>query len=132
MSGQCKCLLRLFAVGTARQAEKKPWQIFPNCFCAWGRRLHVQFFQCSDHDGSEADLDVFVNKFGHYVASSRFMPPRQVGKTFYEEKKFFSCNTPMILYKLTSIGSPLQPVYQGFHKVLDKSRSIFYSTCDME
>ena len=73
-----------------------------------------------NHDGLEPDPDAFVSMFGHCVVSLHFMPPRQADKASYLDKNLFSSATTYVYVRVDFHCSPLQPVYQGPYKVLDK------------
>ena len=88
-------------------------------------RLRGEFFDVSNHDGPEPDPDSFVSKFGHYVASLRFMPPRQTDRAFHLDKNLFTPATTHVYVRVDSHRSPLQPVYQGPYKVLAKFSKYF-------
>ena len=88
-------------------------------------RLPREFLVVSNHDGPKSDPDAFVSKFGHYVASLRFMPPRQADRVSYLDKNLFSPATTHVYVRVDSHCSLLQAVCQGPYKVLAKFSKYF-------
>ena len=69
-------------------------------------RLPGEFFDVINNDGPEADPDAFVSKFGHHVACFLFMRPRQVDRSSYRDKNFFSLVTTHVSVRVDSDRSP--------------------------
>ena len=86
-------------------------------------RLPREFFHVRNRDGPKSNA--FVSKFGHNVASLRFMPPRQADRAPYLDKNLFSPATTHVCVRVDSHRSPLQPIYQGPYKVLAKFSKYF-------
>ena len=66
-----------------------------------------------------------ITKFGHYVASLRFMPLRENKRKSYLEKPFFLPETTHVYVRNDIPRHLLQPTYQGPFKVISKNPKYF-------
>ena len=110
-----------------RNSPKKDLGNFSHTDFVLGHSIQLpwEFFDVSNHDGPELDPDAFVSKFAPYVASLRFMPPRQTDRASYLDKNLVSPATTHVYVRVDSHRSQLQPLYQGPYKVLAKFSKYF-------
>ena len=87
-------------------------------------RLPGEFFD--DTNGfEETDTNLFVSRFGRYVSSLRFMPPRRVNHKSHLDKALSAPETIQVYIHRDARRTPLQPVYEGPFKVLKKFAKYF-------
>ena len=131
-----------WALMALRNSPKEDFgNFFPSDFVlGYPIRLPGKFFDASNHDGPKPDPDAFVSKFGHYVASVRFMSPRQADTASYLDKNLFSPATTHVYVPLdshryllaTCISRPVQSacqifqVFQTRHAAWHKQRIYMY------
>ena len=88
-------------------------------------RLPGEFFDENTDTDIPCDPDSIVTKFGHYVTSLRFMPPRKNKRKSYLEKALFLPETTHVYVRNDSHRHPLQPTYQGPYKIISKNPKYF-------